>query len=89
MGIFSLSASIASIAALIYSFDEISNTEIKFKIDTDYVIAPDYAIRKILGVDPASDANIIYEAGKNIYKSFESAGELGKEIGENADNLRF
>lgn len=71
------------------SFDDIADTKIKFKIDTDFGIAPDYAIRKILGIDGSSDANIVYEAGKNIYKSIESAGKLGKEIGENASNLQF
>lgn len=68
------------------SFDDIANTEIKFKLDTNYGVAPDYIVRKIMGVDGSSDLNIVYEAGKNIYKSFEGASKLGKEIGENITN---
>ena len=57
------------------SFEAIANSKIKFDLE------PDYFIRKILKIDPASDCNIVYEAGKNIYKMFSKAAKVGKEIG--------
>ena len=57
------------------SFDAIENTKLKFDFE------PDYFIRKITKVNPASDGNIIYEAGKSIFKMFSKASKLGKQIG--------
>lgn len=57
------------------SFEKIANSKLKFALE------PDYFIRKILKVNPASGGNIIYEAGKNICKMFGKAAKLGKEIG--------
>lgn len=57
------------------SFDDIIDSKIKFDFE------PDYFIRKILKTDPASDANIVYEAAKSVWKMFGKAAKVGKEIG--------
>ncbi len=56
------------------SFEAIANSKLKFAVE------PDYFIRKILKVNPASDGNIIYEAGKSIFKMFGKASKFGKQI---------
>ena len=57
------------------SFDEIMKTELKFSLE------PDFFVRKIMKVHPASDANIIYEAAKNVYNILGKAAKLGEQIG--------
>lgn len=56
------------------TFEDVLENKLKFSLE------PDYFIRKILQVDPASDGNIVYEAAKSVYKTITKAVGLGTKL---------
>lgn len=57
------------------SFSDIMDQKLEFDLKLDYVL------RKVLKVDPASDANIIYEGAKSVYSALEGSIKLGEKLG--------
>lgn len=56
------------------SFDDVLDNKIKFNFELDYFV------RKFVGTDPSSTANLVFEAGKNIYKVLKKSKKLGGQI---------
>lgn len=57
------------------TFEDVLDNKMKFSLERDYFI------RKMMGVDPSSSGNIVYEAAKSIYKTFTKGIRLGTKLG--------
>lgn len=55
-------------------FDDIINNEYGMSIDTDVLF------RRLVKLDPSSDFNILWDAGKAEYKALKSAKEFGEKL---------